>query len=302
MANYSKISLHCPFKFVPATASPGIHFDDAWACEQIKPWEKPAYYKQKWQTADTTKIQCISTVAPDDLKVYDVNQSVVKSIAWTAVLTTTTYAVYELTYDISNLPDGYYWNYQKFELLTYSAAFISECIHLKAAHKNTVLITYGHSFNDYDTIFTTGIQMSFRVEAAIMDMEPKAERTSYANQVRDIATLYGVPYRVFKFNIGEAAGVAPWVIDLINRIFVCSYISIEGRTYQADEGGKMEINRVKGYPLVGGSIEIVEAKNIYSIQKNDLTVLAPGIITAYNIETDFFGAATPVQITETEQL
>jgi len=121
MANFSKISLHCPFRFVPNTATPGIHFDDSWACEQIKSFQRKAYYTQKWLRQTTTKIKMISTVAPDDLKVYDNTMAVLKSIAWVNVSGLSGYNVFEVTVDLSDKPTGNYWLYQKVELLSYKA-------------------------------------------------------------------------------------------------------------------------------------------------------------------------------------
>lgn len=298
MANYSWISKHCPFWFVPNTATPGIHFDDDWSCTQIKSFEANAYYIQKWLTATTTKIQCISTVAPQSLKIYNSSQQIAKAISWTVVATSSGANVYELTFDISDLPEGYYWLYQKFELLSYLAEFISEAIYSKASHPFVKPITYSHSDNDHDMVWTTNIEMVFCVEYEIMEYDFKAERNNTIDQTRDQFLLNGVPYRTCKLEVGTAKGVSPYIIDILNRIFCCDSVDLKGKKFAAKDGSEIEVRRVKNYPLIGATLEMVESNNLYSTQRNDLSALAPGLVTAYNIDTSFFGLGTIVPITE----
>lgn len=301
MANHFKIPLLNPFKFIPHTDTPGIHFDDDWACQQIRSWELNATYKQKWIKAKTTKLQIESSIAPETLKVYNSSGVQVKTFTWSAVFTAVNYKIYECTFDISDLAEGIYFLYQRVTMGGIDWKSISEPIHSKASWPNTVTIKYKNSFNDFDIAFTAaGIEMYFTVDAAIMDFEPERDRTSYTNQTKDVATLKAVPSRSFKFHVGEAPGVAPWIIDMLNRIFCCDYISIESKQYQTAEGSKWDINRVKGYPLIGASIELVEAFNNQSLEFADTTPLAEGIVTAYEIETDFFGPSAIVPVTDIE--
>lgn len=299
--NHFNIPLIWPFKMVPATSSPGIHFDDAWAGQQIRSFEKIAYYKQKWKKADTTKLQIESSLAPEDLKVYNSSAAVVKSIAWTVVHTEVNYKIYELTFDISDLAEGVYFIYQRVTLGGIDWKTISEPIHSKTSWANTLLIIYKHSFNDYDMAWTTGIAMKFRVEAAIMEPDFKRERTDYINQVHDTVTLKAIPFREFVLQVGKAPGVAPWVGDLLNRIFCCDDIDIEGMKYQAKSGSECKITRFKNYPLIGWSQEIVPAVNKQSLQFSTTDELAPGLVAAYNIQTGFFGGPADVPIIEVEQ-
>lgn len=301
MSNHVNIPFLLPFKFVPRSTNPGPHFDDAWTCEQIKSFQKAAYYKQKWVKTDTTPLQIETTIAPASLKVYNAQAQPVKSIDWTLVFTGPNYKIYECEFDISNLPEGVYWIYQQVTILTINWEVLSEPIHSKTTWPNTMKIDYKNSFNKDGVAWTTGLQMSFRVEAAIMDMEPDAEVTSYINQTRDTMVLDGTPFRKYKLYIGDAPGVAPWVMDLLNRIFVCDYVMIEGKKYTRESGAKWEITRQKNYPLVGGSLEIVEATNTDGLQFSETTPLAPGIVVAYNMQTAFFGPGALVPVADMEE-
>lgn len=300
MANFSKISLHCPFKFVPNTATPGIHFDDNWACEQIKSFQRKAYYDQKWLRQTTTKIQCISTIAPDDLKIYDSSMTVAKSIAWVNVTGLSDYNIFEVDVDFSDIAAGKYWLYQKFELLSYTAEFISNPVLSKDTHPFVKVIEYTHSKNDWDMVWSTGISMKFCVECELMEMTPDAEISHYNDQTRDPFILDGVPFRTYSLEFFDARGGSPYMADIINRIFCCETVTIQDKLYARNNGAKLKMNNIKGYPLIGCSLEVTEGKNLYSVQYNDQTALAPGIVTAYNIETSWFAPGTQVPIVEIE--
>jgi hypothetical protein len=297
MSNFADIPFLSPFKFVPNTSTPGMHFDDDWMYNQIKSFETKRFYYQKWQRGDATPFQVACSFLPDDLKIYNSTGSVVKSFPFTikAAGGTLNYSIYETAdIDIDNLPDGIYFVYFKANFLAVTVEAISEPIWLKDNHPNTLLFEYYNTYNDHGVIFTTGIQYKFRCEAGIMDFQPDRERAAYTDQIHNVVTNSGTAFRTFKLFIGEAPGVAPWVFDLLNRIYVCNkvFLSKDGTQalqYETTEGAKWDINRVKGFPLYGGSIEIIPAQNKNALQLNDLPSNQDGILLGYNIETDFFG-------------
>jgi len=307
MINFLKIPLCTPFKFVPSVASAGVHFDDDWACRQIKSFESRGYYAQKWIRSKTTPIQVTATVAPMDVFVYDVNGDVVKNIAWSLVVTGPTYNIYEATIDFSDLDEGRYFLYILAELLSFSKAALSEPIDVKDSHDNVLEYKFKNSFNDFGVAWTTGIEMSFFVESAIMEFSPARSRTAYTNQNQDVFTLKATPFREFKLWVGEGRGVADWVIDLMNRIWCCDSVKISRpgddveKNYQSTEGAKWEVTRVKGWPLIGATLEITEQYNNDSLEMADGEELTPGLVTAFNIETDFFGPGATVNVTDLEE-
>jgi hypothetical protein len=301
--NHLKIPLVLPFKFIPDTnGEPGVHFDDNWASTQIRSHEMQVRYLQKWNKADTTKLQIESSLPPANLKVMGVDGLTKKELAWTAVVIGVSYKIYELVFDISDLPEGIYFLYLRVAFLSIEWAAISEPIHMKDKWKRTMLFKYKNSYNDWDTAFTTGAEFAFRCEADIppAKMEPQRVRNTSISQTRNVKTLSATPYRVYKLEIAEPRGVAPWVMDLLNRIFACDHVTIEGKRYETDADAKWEHKNIEGYPLVGGSIDLVDGRNLSSLNFADTSELAPGIIVAYNIETAFFGPGTLVPITEVQ--
>lgn len=300
MPKNSRIPLLNPFKFVPNQKEKGLHFDDDWWCRQIRDWEMRVQYVQKWQRGDHTKLQMESRIAPKPMLIYNMQSEVVKEIEWQAVFNNSLTSFYELDFNVDDLPDGRYCNYQEVSLLEINEQYISEPYDLRDKHYNTRWITYTNTYNDWDVAFTTGVEFGFRCEMDIMDPDFKRERSAYANQRRRVHTTSGTPYRSFKLYVGDARGVAPWVVDLLNRIFVCNEIRIDGKQYESDLESEFEVTRAKGYPLIGASIDIVEVDDRAS-SFGATNELAPGIVTAYNIETAFFGAGTLVPITDIEK-
>lgn len=306
-AQYINYPLISPFKMVPRATNPSIlGLDSSWACEQIRAFEIKATYKQKWQRGDTTKLQRESTLPPNPLKVIDRKNKVHKSIPWTTAFDGGVYKVYELDYNIDELPDGTYYNYEQVffsEAINFRA--ISEPILLKDTHINTLLINYKNSFNRDDVAWSTGIDMNFRCECDIQDFEPERDRTDHINQLHDTETIDGIAFREYQFYVGDTkdgrSGVAPYILDILNRIFVCDFISINDKLWQTKKGSNWKIVRSRGYPLIGASIEFVEQKNVQSMQQNVDSGVRIGLVTAYNIETGFFGPVGTVPVTEVEE-
>lgn len=299
MTNHFNIPLIWPFKMVPSTLTPGIHFNDDWHSSQVRSWEMKRYYQQKWKKSDTTKLQIESSILPSNLKVLSKDGAVVKQFTWSAVLSEIAYKIYETTFDISDLGEDVYYLYQQVAFGSIDWKYVSEPISSKAAWDRTLLFTYKNSFNDQAVAWTaTGMEMKFRCEADIQQPDFLRDRAAYINQTRDLVNLSGIPYNAFKLEIGDAPGVAPYIIDILNRIFCCDSIDIEGLKYQSDDGSKWAVNRIKGYPLIGASIDIVPAVNKAAQQSADVTPLSSGIVMAYNIETAFFGPGSLVPVTD----
>jgi hypothetical protein len=217
--NHLKFPLLNPFKFLPNTSSPGIHFDDAWAFEQIKTFETKAAYRHKWVKANTTKLQLESSIAPSDLQLRRPNGTVAKVFAWSVVFNSASYGIYECTFDVSDQPEGIYFLYQLVSLLSVNWEVVSEPIHVKVSWPNTLLYRYYNSFNKDDVAWITGIQMYFRCESGIMDFNPDADASDYIDQTQDRELIDGIPSRAFKLFIGEAPGVAPYIIDIFKSDF-----------------------------------------------------------------------------------
>lgn len=306
MANYLRIPFITPIKVYQCKQVAGAHFDDDWSYNQIKLFERKVFYYRKWKRVeDTTPFQIRATQLPSAIKVLDCSGAIKKSIDFTQKLAGSLgYNIYEAVIDIDDLPDGIYYLYSKTQVLTVYFEFISEPIHLKSAWPNTLSFEYYNSVNDFDVTFITGLKYKFRCEAGIMDFQPESDAVDYVDQLHNVELLSAVPFRTFKLYIADEKGVAGWVLDVLNRLFCCDKVIIQGKEFIKPASNKWEINRQKGYPLFGASIEIVEAENLTSLQITSIgDALVPALVAGYNIETDFFGNSTgEIKITDIQTL
>lgn len=302
MVKYINIPLVWPFKMIPNTTDFGIHFDDAWWFEQRKHYERKAYYRQKWIRSKTTKLQVEANVIPGDLVMRDADYQVIKTFVWAAAFVGPNYKIWELTFDMSDKPAGIYFATGVEIPGEDDPGMVSEPIDIRDKWPRTLSFKYRNSFNVNDVAWTTGLEMEFTCEAGIGLFMPERDRTSYVNQPLDVKTIYGVPSRSFKLLIGDAPGVAPWVLDVLNRIFCCDHVMIGGMQWETATGSKWEKTEVKGYPLIGAQIDVVPANNAQSVQRSAGTSVGGGFIAAYEMETDWFGTTTgPLTILEVEE-
>lgn len=305
MSNHLNIPKLWPFKMLPNTATPGEHFNDDWARNQIRNWERRVFYNQKWIRSYTTKLQITSTIEPESLKLVDINGAEVKAFAWTLVgAGPGTENAYNCTYDVTDVAtDGLYFLYLKAELLAVKFEAISEPIEIKNTHRNVRPFVYSHSKNEFGVIWTLLESMTFMCESDMPANEYTFERdrNSYVDQVHNVTTLSAYPYNTAKLLIAEPTGVAPYIIDIVNRILCCENVVYNGLRIESNEGAKWEIAKVKGYPLIGGAIDVVPAKNLTTLQFNNIDLI-PGFVMMYNINANFFGEDNVVIITEFEMI
>ena len=304
MGNFTDISFLNGVKWYKNTATPGIHLDDDFAVNQIKGFERRICYAQKWQTNDITTLQIVSTVAPLPVKLYtSLGVNTTTTFAWTITGTSTLgITLYECVIDFSTITPGFYHFYFECNLLSYAAKFVSEKQDIRASHTNTLLFTYRNSKNALGGYFNTGWTPNFRCEAGLMDYQPEIEGKDYVDQMHDSVILSATPFDRFKLHIGEAPGVPNFIVKTLNFLFACDYVNIRkdltqiGLQYVKPIGEKWEATRIKGFPQFGWATTIEPAYAASGIQFNDGGFpLAPGIVTAYDIDTNLY-SLEPVQI------
>lgn len=312
MANFTKIPFLNPIKFVPSVTTPGKNFDDDWAYNQIKLWEKRVCWKQKWQYGDETPLIMISTVLPDKLKLYDKNSAIIKDFEWVPILAGGSAGmVYKTTVNIDSFgggptttPTGVYWLYQNVEYGSYHKEFISEPIELRAVHKNTSIVRYKNSENTQDVPFgASDIEFVSRLECQLSEFLPDSDMSDYIDQLHNAQILDGIPFRTWKLLVGNAPGVTDYTVDLMNRIFTLDSVRLNDKLITKVSGAKWEPQRTKGYPLAGWAIEVTETINLSSLELNDLDPVIPGVVVVYDIDEDLFGetSGNNVRVIDTEQ-
>lgn len=303
-----------PVKFYKATATPGGHFDDDWAYNRIKAFEIKTRYPQRWQVGDSTPLQVTSTILPEPLKVLNCKGVEVASIDWTEVLGGSPLKVYQLTL---NLDAAYaaspvykvFFLYQQAIFGSADLPAISEPIEVRVFWPNTNVFAYTNSFNAFNIVYTdrntpsfVGPVFRFRIESGITDYKPDAESADFIDEIHDVELLSATPFDTFKLTIGTWSGVGEIYLKLLNFIIHHNIWKYEIKNndalqYVRSPGAKWDVNRIRPYTLVGASIDILPATNKTALQLIHDGPL-DGIVTAYDLETDFFGPGATVPIEE----
>lgn len=301
---YCDIPHVSPFKFYKNTATPGVHFDDDWFKNRIAPFDTITDYMQRWKVGDDTTLQIISTIAPGKLEIYNCKKTKVGELDFSPVLTSASFPATVHQVNV-NLDTAYasganpvLYLYFKCQTLDTAFEWISEPINVKTSWPNTSIIQAWNNTNDYGAYFYgTGYRPKFRIEAMIRDYEPAFDNTSFADQLRNTKKLSAMPYRKFKLQVGTAPGVSEPAMDILNRMICLDNWKISDKQFAVADGAKWDINRQKNWPLIGGSIDVVEYLNLFTNQQNAGSV-EPGIVTSMLINSQFNGTAQQVFVEE----
>lgn len=300
MIQYCDVPLLNPFKFYKnGIVSEGL--DGDWFANQVRAFETRRCYCQKWVTGEERPLVINSTIAPISLKVYNSKKAIVKTINWV----NTAANVWACTVNLDAIGQDVFYLYFEATLMETSFKWISEPISVKNSWPLTKVFEYtmadsgGRLYNVQDYPFTLGFKPNFRCEMDIMDWDFLADDNSFVDEIHDVKLESAIPYRQGKLYVGTAPGVAPWVVDLLNRIRCCSRVYFNGLQVAFPQGAKWDITRVKGWPLIGAAIDIAEADNLYSTQQSAGSI-EPGIITGLVMDTNWFGTAQNIEVIEIE--
>lgn len=165
--------------------------------------------------------------------------------------------------------------------------YITEPIDLRASWPNTVYIDYGHSENDFDMIWSrAGLSFSslrvvrisitkvtftalyrLRLHGGYWskDFMPSSDDVVYNDQSWNFKTVSSIPYEVRKVTFGDGRGIPNYLAGILNRIFACTNIAINGERISKIDGAKLEqINRPDRYPMAGWTIDVAKYSNDYA--------------------------------------
>jgi hypothetical protein len=210
-------------------------------------------YVQKFAAGEEIRIQFTSN--DDGFEAKYINENEVEtSVTITGLKTIGESTLYEAFFTIDT--PGLY----RFELANGLAdpAESYFCIKPLEEMEGTVLLSYTHRKNDFDTIFT-GKRFNFRIEGGIypgnktqaIENEIFRDQRFYTHQTSAIA------YEVSILTIGSSKGVPQWVGNKINWIFCLSDVEIDGIKSVRNESSTTELTSIgSNYPLYVHKISI----------------------------------------------
>jgi hypothetical protein len=246
------------------------HMDDYFYLETIKPWQTRRNYIQSWQKTDTVSIQIQSTYDPVRISLVDIDERVYFFTNFTKVLydfDDPTLFLYEVEVPLASFGEGlYFWKIEAGDDGTgnYEITLISEPQHIAELQKDTLLLAYQHP-DYYNDVVPSGFFPFIRIRATLRLKSLSSKDSFFEDQVLDMTMLQSKPFRLWQLLIGGASGIPDYLADLLNRVFGCKTLLIDGKPYTKSDGAKMEESAQPNYPMRGWSIDLREAENITSL-------------------------------------
>lgn len=165
--------------------------------------------------------------------------------------------LYEANMAQTLLPPGIYFNVAKIGVAPVSDILISEPFMILPKHPGTLLIQYKHRHFREGMIFETGIEPSIRIKGILEMLDPESTDVSFEDQIADMVTLKSTPYRVWRLHIEQ---IPDWMIVILNYIFGCSSVKIDGIAFSKNKEAKIESNTKSFYGALSNyTIELREA-------------------------------------------
>lgn len=266
MANLIYIPYGNPVRFyeydkVPLPQYESRHIDDYIFRDQLMDWNTRADYKQKWLKADSFPLQFESTFSGIQIQVIDCEENVLLTQTATQVrknLKIPDMYVYQSTISWDDFDPGTY-----FIKLTLGGTkiMISEPQEVFLSLPNSLLFQWSNSKFHGDIVFETGITMKVRFEGCLLPDNPGNERTGYIDQRYNPTTLKSIPYRTYNLIIEKDFGAPAWVGDMLNWIFSCDNVTIDGKPYAITDANIESDQLDPQYPMKTYSVKVQDGIN-----------------------------------------
>lgn len=214
------------------------HFEDYPFEERLLEWEDPLHYKKIWQSTDIIYLQFESEFDPIIIELEDSGGTSVITLPALVGLPNIyfpgTYS-YEVEMSLGTVETGCYrmkrtrgsGDEQKVDYSPYM--YISGT----PFEFPTFLIQYWHSRAHADVMFETGIKFQMRIPGNFGRLKPGRNTEAYRDQKQNPAILSSRTFKSFPAYFGDEFGLPDDEIDLLNAIWGCDNVLIDGKPFAA---------------------------------------------------------------------
>lgn len=266
MPNVLYYPLLNPIRFYlpsPDTSYESRDIDDFEFFDSVEPWEERKDYYQPWNKGRHIYLQFLSDFGPHNIIVKDLKGTVIDTISADQIAQSEDNPglwIYQVDIDTSLYDVG---QYRLFHEAGIDDKLIlqSNIQDICTRHKHSLLLEYYNYRYHEGVVFETGIKFQFQVEGSNKYKTPASQGEDFEDQTLDEFLLDAIPYRIYELIIGDGYGVPPYVIDIVNYIFSCSNVNIDGRQFVKPVSNKWEVNEEDGVPTKGWKVEVRPAVN-----------------------------------------
>lgn len=241
------------------------HFEDFMFSERLYFWQQRENYSQVWQTTDIINLQFESTFDPIVVKLLD------------------KYGIARITLPaLIGLPNAYLPNTFSFQVNMSLAGLETGCYRLtieagssdnkktlisdkqfisSTQIKNTICLEYWNSRFHKDVVFETGIKFQMRVHGHFGFLEKQRSDEVYRDQKFTSTLLNSKSAKRHKVFFGDSYGLPDDVINMIDEIWSCDNVLIDGKPFGIADGAKLEFVDSENYPKRGISLLVEDGIN-----------------------------------------
>jgi hypothetical protein len=237
-----------------------VHFDANMFARSLEKYSEKESYIQPFQQCDNVQFMFFST--DSTLANFSVEILDSKGAVYTTCLLakhTSTYNGQSLYYiyraigaagttkapgvSLWNITEGHYFFRLKYTTGGLVHYFLSEPIHVKQIHQNTIRIDYRNSYNNQGVIneISTLFIIEYRVHGRMSEYKPVSKFNTYEDQVYSSRFVSGEVYRLFTLELGsKTKGVPNWVADKIDRLTLCDGLKVEGKEFTREANAQLD--------------------------------------------------------------
>lgn len=254
-------------------------FDSDFFYNSIRYYEKKEGYCQPFQQSDTLLLQFMT----DDNthtnyvgQLLDSNGGLYRSLGNPTEFSSTYdgMSVYKFSVPLYNVDEGKYFFRIVYTATTDIVLMISEPFDLKQVHPKTIRIDYWNSFNDFSYIFEDNVVPQFRVHGCITEVRPDSKFQVYEDQPLNTEMVSGIAFRNYMLSIGIGIKDVPeWVLDKLERIFLCDSVKVDNHEVTREAGSKWEGKPIERLAVGSYSLKLRERYNTDTYNVADFTTI-----------------------------
>ena len=292
-----------PYNFVPSAQYNFVHMDQDVQWKQTRHLENPAQYIQRWQQNDTIYLQCLSNgLSPVSINIIDLSTIEGNDLSTGLVIgtfnlsqitdpaVTSPYALFQGGYALASIPFGVYQMVATIGTGSTVTKWKSEPFAVSEKWEDTLLFQYSGTNNKWTTIFTSGFNPQFRIEAKLGKYNTESKFAQFEDQPADIETVNGIPYRTFQLLLGwRTAGIPAWARELLEYILLLETCSIDGVGFTRSNEAKFEEEEFSGWPMSSWRLKVRQAINKFGSSLTTDGSVDDQMLVTYPIDTTLFG-------------
>lgn len=241
------------------------HFDTYPFAERLHFWQERADYTQIWQTDDIIYFQFESTFDPiivqlvDEYGIPKITLPALIGIPnkfWPGKYT------FEVAMSLGSVTTGCYKIKVTAGTGDSQKVWLSTCQYVSSVPlKNTLCIEYWNSRFHKDVMFETGIKYQVRVHGHFGFLDKFRKDEMYRDERYNPTILSSKSAKQWPVYFGDQFGLPDDMINLIDEIWSCNNVLIDGKPFGIADSSKLEYVTVEKYAKRGLSLKVEEGIN-----------------------------------------